>query len=600
MNRPLSCAGSSQRRSPLAHQSEASGSAGRPASMARFDGPRQAPFQRDAVQRKNSVVTSGVGECKGSTRMHRQRVDMPKPTAGLGCGRVRPSGAWRVASVLLHTLAISVTSVAFGASRERPPLSGQWAASPLVESWSFPAWSTACGPKPVAQNSAGGSSLVTEESGELAFAGPGRTYRTHQCWEQYPGLRRVAHSKGAHAWSSTCKSAADDPRQANIHTSVSLHGDSTIKFRETGSYEFYIQSSKCVAQVSRTRTFSRQLPEKVNEEGGAGAVSPSGSIPPAVAAPAPAAAASVPNSDGPMPVATSLATGGSPPGADGTDKVPTATSVQVRTSRHEVHHDCDQVGPAHEIRSPRPVHWLQPASSYRLAPVVVDAAGCVVSKGPFTYAMDPPAEAVTVGARTGVIQVGANAAEGTYSVVIRSGDLREVIEVPVVTREGLASFLQSSTPPPLASQTAAVVTTQEMLGTAPAAATDSATPRKWWFVALAGMVTLALGLLGLRLLRAGSRPTLPPAAPGTAIGKSSPSTLPSGPNSVPPTTRSEPPRSNPPAKPSSHAAPNVSGSAPPLEAWRMCPQCGELYQDGSVFCGADGARLVAATEIPLK
>lgn len=525
--------------------------------------------------------------------MRRQWVDMPKRMAGTGCGRLRPHGGWRTALALLHTSAIVVMSSASGWALERVPLSGQWVASPLVESWSFPAWSAACGPKPEAQNSPGGSSLVNEESGELSFTGPGRAYRTNQCWEQYPGLRRVAHSKSAHAWSSTCKSAANDPRQANIHTSVSLHGDSTIRFRESGSYEFYIENSKCVAQVSRTRTYSRQLAEKVNEGQSATAASTTSPASPPERGP------TVPSGGTPLATTPAVGTGaGNGPTSARPDPRPrAASSDEARRSRHEVHDDCDEVGPPHEIRSPRPVHWLQPASSYRLNPVVVDAAGCVVSKGPFTYAVEPETSAITVGARTGVIQVGPDTAEGKYSVVIRSGDLREVIEVPVVTREGLASLLQSSAPPPLASQAVQSPTTLEMLGATPAAAVDSATPRKWWFVSLAGVVTLGLGLLGLRLLRAGSRPTLPPPAPHAAEDRGVAGASPSGPNSVPPTRRSEPPHGTPPAKPSSRAAPNVSGSAQPLEAARKCPQCGERYTDGSVFCGADGSRLVNSSEI---
>jgi hypothetical protein len=256
---------------------------------------------------------------------------------------------------------------------------------------------------------------------------------------------------------------------------------------------------------------------------------------------------------------------------------------------HEVRQNCDAVGPAHEIRTVSSVHWLQPASTYRLAPVVVDAAGCVVAKGPFTYVVEPETRAISVGSRSGVIHVAPDAAEGTYSVVIRSGELREVIDVPVVTPEGLAAFLEAPPQERLVDETTpGTRLVPEMLGTTPAEATDLGTMRKWWFVGLAGLVTLALGLLGLRLLRAGSRPTLPPPEPHLPSNAAVATTLMSR---FEPSAK-DPSRSNPPPKPSSRSAPNVGERGPSLEVARKCPQCGMHYTDGSVFCGTDGTKLI--------
>lgn len=498
-------------------------------------------------------------------------------------------------------------------------LSGQWTAGALSEVWVFPAWPAACGPKPAPQVSGAAASTIEESAGELSFSGLDRPFRSNQCWEQYPGLRRVAHSRGVRAWSNTCKSADTDPRQANIHTSLSAFGETLIKFRETGSFEFHLGAARCAAQVTRTRSFSRSASREVNT------------------AETPAELSAGAGTGGPGS-ASSAAGGGEAGGGIAATAAPGSSAASATTasasdparldpaappSERPVHHDCTPSGPATEIRVPRAVHWLQAGSTYRLTPALVDAAGCAVAKGPFTYTVEPNTGAVSVGLKSGLIQVSSQAPEGKYSVIIRSGELREVIEVPVVTREGLAAFLQAPTDGPLAASIPeAAALPQEMIGVTPAAAPDHATPRKWWFIGLTALVTLGLGGLGLRLLRAGSRPTMPPPAPKLREPTPSSPSLTSpieAPLSGAPTPRrtdvdAEPPvapttadaaasptksqpRSNPPPKPSSRGAQGAPAASASL---RACPQCGTRYTDGSVFCGVDGGRLVDMPESTLE
>lgn len=513
-------------------------------------------------------------------------------------------------------------------------LSGQWTASALAEVWVFPAWPAACGPKPSPQVSSGGVSTVEESAGELTFAGLDRPFRTNQCWEQYPGLRRVAHSRSARAWSNTCKSADTDPRQANIHTSLSAFGETLIKFRETGSFEFHLDGARCTAQVTRTRSFSRSASREVNT-----AETPAALAGEVVNADDDAAAAAAAGAAGGGP--TAAVAGVAPTAPSASSAASAAGSELARLdgadapsppSERPVRHDCTPSGPATEIRVPRPVHWLQTGSTFRLMPALVDASGCAVAKGPFNYTVEPDTGAVSVGLKSGLIQVSPQAPEGKYSVIIRSGQLREVIEVPVVTREGLAAFLQAPTDAPLAVSAGSPNVPLEMIGVTPAAASDHATPRKWWFIGLTAAVTLGLGGLGLRLLRAGSRPTMPPPAPkqrqplakgaGATPSVEVPdsvvqhsdfrhsdaaSTLPRPPAEAefadvpPPAAASSPtksqPRSNPPPKPNSRGAREPATGAAKL---RACPQCGRQYTDGSVFCGVDGDRLVDAPESALE
>lgn len=514
-----------------------------------------------------------------------------------------------------------------------PTLSGEWSASALAEVWVFPAWPAACGPKPAPQVSGGGVSTVEESAGELTFSGLDRPFRTNQCWEQYPGLRRVAHSRSARAWSNTCKSADSDPRQANIHTSLSAFGETLIKFRETGSFEFHLDGARCAAQVTRTRSFSRMASREVNT-----AETPAANADDAVSA------SNAGGEGGGVGAGASATIAGiAPTTPPASNAVPAVGSEPVRldatdapssSSERPVRHDCTPSGPATEIRVPRPVHWLQAGSTYRLTPLLVDASGCAVAKGPFNYTVEPDTAAVSVGLKSGLIQVSPQAPEGKYSVIIRSGQLREVIEVPVVTREGLAAFLQAPSDAPLAVSVAEPAVPREMIGVTSAAAPDHATPRKWWFIGLSAVVTLGLGGLGLRLLRAGSRPTMPPPAPkqrehashtskgatpnvevpssevqlSQAQPSDAASTLPRPPTEVEPAaeapapeaasspTKSHP-RSNPPPKPSSRGTREPTTASAKL---RSCPQCGRRYTDGSVFCGVDGGRLVDAPESALE
>lgn len=488
---------------------------------------------------------------------------------------------------------------------------GQWLASALTETFRLDAWPAQCGPKPAPESSPAGLSLVNEQSGELSFSGLGRPFDTSRCWEQYPGLRRVAHTRGAGAWSSTCKSSETDPRRATVHTNVTAAGNDLLTFRETGDYEFHIGDAKCSAHVTRQRSFTRVSSEVNDPVGGARLVAGASERPNEATSTGGATAVNGATVNG-------AAVDGVTRGSAGLGSVESTTSGgATRGGERLVRRGCEPVGSEREIRLARPVPWLQPGASYRLTPAIVDAGGCVAAKGTFTYAVEPAVDAVRVGLKSGRIQVSPHAPEGRYTLVIRSGQLREVIEVPVVTREGLAAFLRTPSDAPLGVEVNSPTTT-EMLGTSPAAAADTATLRKWWFTGLAGAVILGLGTLGLRLLRAGSRPAASPARL-SPLGPSAP-TLPSAvaplaettagvksptavsvrpavasgqlaltvtPEAAPPTPRARPlappseTRSNPPPKP--RAVEATQG--------RVCPQCGTRYTDGSLFCGVDGAKL---------
>src|SRR5690606_21065958 len=151
------------------------------------------------------------------------------------------------------------------------------------------------------------------------------------------------------------------------------------------------------AQVTRQRSFTRVL-SQVNEGG----------------APPTAAGASER-----VVETTSTAPGVSTPSSDvrpapGPAEYPVegSTGALTRGADRPVRRDCEPAGAEREIRLAGPVPWLQPGASYRLTPAIVDASGCVASKGPFTYAVEPAVDAVRVGLKSGRIQIAPHAPEG--------------------------------------------------------------------------------------------------------------------------------------------------------------------------------------------
>lgn len=135
-------------------------------------------------------------------------------------------------------------------------LSGTWSASSLRVSWSIGDWGEACGPRPSGGGDNGGMVTLTQTGGDFKLSGLGRSYSSNQCWEQMPGLSARAHSAGSSAIQTTCKMPSGDPRQATVVTTWSPRGDK-LYFDETGQYQFVLKGSNCTASVRRTRVMSR-------------------------------------------------------------------------------------------------------------------------------------------------------------------------------------------------------------------------------------------------------------------------------------------------------------------------------------------------------
>lgn len=137
-------------------------------------------------------------------------------------------------------------------------LDGQWKQSPLREQYTVQQWLPGCGPPPVSMSTGGGETItVRSEGDELSFIGGGRVFQTNQCYDPMPTLARDAHSRdpSGKSWQTRCTTPPSDPRHALMQTRVTVVSDSHIEMAETGRYEITLKDGKCIADVSRSRTF---------------------------------------------------------------------------------------------------------------------------------------------------------------------------------------------------------------------------------------------------------------------------------------------------------------------------------------------------------
>lgn len=150
-------------------------------------------------------------------------------------------------------LILCITQAA--SAEEGAELNGRWSAGVLQSVWSLANWGDSCGPSPIGGSEAGGIVTLTQAGGEFTIVGLGRSFSSSSCWDQQPGVSPVAHAAGAHQWTTTCRSAPNDPRRVIITSSLVRSG-TTLDLDETGRYEVYIAGRQCSASVRRTRQFA--------------------------------------------------------------------------------------------------------------------------------------------------------------------------------------------------------------------------------------------------------------------------------------------------------------------------------------------------------
>jgi len=386
---------------------------------------------------------------------------------------------------------------------DRPTLSGNWAASPLRSDWNIGEWGASCGPRPGGGAEAGGAVRVTATGNELLFNFPARRYSTSECWEQYPGLVRNSHTSGARAWRNICKTSPSDPRQASVVTTISAT-DSSISFDETGQYQFLIQGQNCTASVRRTRSLTL-----VQREGEA---------PP----PKPSAAASAAKPAQRTPRAANCAANGLP------------ERLEVRPSRK----------------------LMRPGETFTFRAVVLDSAGCALPIAPTWETLGRTSSIQLSG--QGKVTVADDAPEGEVRLSASVADRSVPLSVEIVSKDRYDALLKQRELNAEGESVEAAVAkvTSSTIGATGGVVVQPKEPqgKRIAFVAVIGGLSLALGLLGLFVIRRSRRAPTP--EPGAAT-------------SFPP--------------------PAAAGRQ---VAIKICPTCRDEYPEEAVFCASDGNRLV--------
>ncbi len=465
-------------------------------------------------------------------------------------------------------VAACVVSVAVSAAaQDKPTLAGTWSASALKETWTTSEWGEACGPKPTSSGGApGGTVTVSQQGGDLAFSGAGRSFSTAQCWEQLPGLKRTAHSSGARGWSNKCASPAGDPRRANVSNTFSATDDSIV-FQETGVFEFAIQDTTCKASVSRSRSYKL--------------VQRAGEAPPA-ATPTPSASAPPPPPPPPAPTAE--------PAAGPCDKPGPPARIEVR--------------PAKKL--------LRPGESFTLAVAVTDKDRCRLSVLPEISRKGGSGGGLSVdGAK---VTAAPDAAAGVHKLSVSLGGKAVDVEVEIAPAERYDELLKlrglnesGEDERPAVAEIAAGV------GGAASQAEDTAAARKRTFLAIVGGVAGALALIGLALWRRGrlkrneeaeGESLVPP--PNVALFEGGqPRALqcpqcgrdyPAGAGFCEEDGTALVAAASQPVVPSvpapAPAAPKPAGAKRKKPLEKICPNCGDRFPAEASFCGKDGTQLV--------
>ncbi|MCW5789462.1 MAG: hypothetical protein KIT72_03480 [Polyangiaceae bacterium] len=412
---------------------------------------------------------------------------------------MRPLGrAWLALAALTLLLAWAAPARA-----QDLTLSGRWSATAMSVNWRVGSWGEACGPRPGGGGAAGGTVSIQQLGSELAIHGGTRTYRTTECWEQFPGLAPRSHTGGRRGWRTTCKTAAGDPRQATVVTTLSATDDA-ISFDETGQYQFVIEGTACTASVRRTRSF-----KLIQREG-----APS---------PAPSAAPTAPATpSAPLP----------------------SPKPQPPAAR------CTTPGPASRLEV-RPEHKLiRPGGSFQFRASVLDAAGCTAQATP-TWSLSKTS-GVTL-SNTGLVSVADDTAEGELQITASVGGRSVKVVLEVASAERYAALLAGGgfDESGERGEAIALIAGSEV---GSAEVTSVAERERSWLmlvIAYGGLVGIFILGLGGLMMRRRQKPEPASAAPQPG------------------------------------ATPGASASRRTI-----CPTCGQIYEDGARYCGADQTQLV--------
>jgi hypothetical protein len=467
-------------------------------------------------------------------------------------------------SLLLGTLATSA------AAQDLPTLSGRWQAEALTVRWVIGQWGEACGPRPSGGGDAGGAVDVQQGPDELTFSGLGRGYSTSQCWEMHPGLSRGNHSGGRRAWSTTCRTAAGDPRQEILRTTITATDD-VISFQEAGQYHFVVGGQTCSASSGRWRTF------RLLQREGEAARAPVRSEPPAAVPPQAVPQEVPPRATPPAPAA------------------PRPSEPRPNP--------CSKPGPPAQIEVRPAIKLLRPGEEFTFRARVLDAHGCT-SLVPVGWRLDGRPGVAEL--EHGKLKVFDGVEDTELGIVATAAEQSVRVDVQVVSNERYRTLLESggfNAEGALDAAAVAIISTGS-IGTQPAQSETASEARKWTFVAVVGLAAVLLGAIGAVLLALANRRNRARAAEAGRVTSDETFARPAhgdtfaqpaltedtfGASPTGPATKLEPlPQTD-----ATRLQPLSARPAQPSPRRWVCPICGTLYTEPVANgCPKDGAELL--------
>ena len=428
---------------------------------------------------------------------------------------------------------------------EAPTLAGRWSASPLRADWNVGDWGAACGPRPSGGAAAGGTVEVSSAGSELSIGFPGRAFSTTECWEQFPGLTRTSHQSGPRNWQTRCQSAAGDPRQAKIVTTINAT-DNQIRLDETGQYQFVIQGQNCTASVRRTRVLTLVRRQGDPE-------------------PAPSASAPSPQPERKPQREARCATTGLP------------ERLEVRPSRK----------------------LMRPGEEFTFRATVVDASNCPLGVTP-TWSVTSGGASVQLSGQ-GKVVIPEAAPEAIARLQATLADRSVSVEVEVVSRERYDALLKQGefNAEGESSDAAIARIASSTIGARSGVGEDEAHTKKIAFVAVVGGLSLSLGLLGLLIVLRGRRrgppQTMPPRPASATPSAAAPRAA-----KVCPTCREEYPSSAEFCASDGNRLIALTAGTAVGPIGGVCPVCGQGYDPGVEACPKHQEPLVPAAAVPAR
>lgn len=465
--------------------------------------------------------------------------------------------SWLVPFVFCAIVSFTTTSYA-------ADVSGKWQASSLRVSWAIGDWGEACGPRPSGGGEKGGTVTLTQSGADFRLSGLGRSYSTTQCWERMPDLTPRSHSAGSSTIATTCKMPAGDPRQATVTTTWYPRGDE-IYFDETGQYQFVVSKSNCTASVRRTRVLTR-IVEK----------------------PQPAAEAEEQEETASEPKVEPAKTERPTPAPQPTAKPAPQTKVDLpvaslpptpeRASR------CEEVGPPAQLEVTPKTKLMRPGESFTFQAVARDDQGCRVDVDTNFKLLDPKGATL---ARDGTLTIAKGAQAGDVRIVATVGDKSVEVGAKVVSEDEFERLMAGGGYGVLGeSQEGASITLSSSHVEFDAQEDADAQKRSSLLWIVAGLL-FALGTVAAILLFRNRKAASRRAASRALREETSLREKKSLREELPDRTvhsKTAPPAPEP--------APEKDEPSPPAHQVRLCPVCGKRYDDGTMFCVEDGARLV--------